>query len=77
MGFICILLPQKLTAVFFSVYFNDASVCIIRENKLSDSCYNTRIDHAAQQSKDQKDHACLWQYTFYRFHDRYPLIRIW
>ena len=52
MGFICILLPQQLTAVFFPVYFNDASVCIIRENKLSNSCDNTRIDYAAQQRKD-------------------------
>ena len=52
MGLIRILLPQQLTAVFFPIYFNDASIGIIRENKLSNSCDNTRIDHAAQQSKD-------------------------
>ena len=52
MGLIRILLPQQLTAVFFPIYFNDTSIGIIRENKLSNSCDNTRIDHAAQQRKD-------------------------
>ena len=42
----------EFEAIFFPVYFNDASVCIIRENKLSNSCDNTRIDYAAQQRKD-------------------------
>ena len=43
---------KRGTQTMSDVYFNDASVCIIRENKLSNSCDNTRIDYAAQQRKD-------------------------
>ena len=46
--FICVLLAEQRGAVFFAIHFDDAAVCLLREDQLCNPGYNAGVKHAAE-----------------------------